>query len=238
MIPWRSLRSRDGSSGLMRHGAWSRAGWARWAGRSMPWCSPGRARSAARRGQGGAFCPSCRGALLERAAKAAASACPRCALPAGPYADLRRGCGDCRGRSLGFEAAIALGPYEGTLRDLCLRMKHDRDAWLAPWLCDLWVEARGEAVDRLTCRRTPGSCRSRCTGGGTGSAATTRPRPWRAAWPGGSIGRSAGRCGGSWTTEKLAELSATDRAKALRKAFRAGRAARSRAARSSWSTTS
>ena len=100
-------------------------------------------------GQAGRSARRAAAALLERAAKAAASACPRCALPAGPYADLRGGCGDCRGRSLGFEAAVALGPYEGTLRELCLRMKHDRDAWLAPWLCDLWVEARGEAVDRL-----------------------------------------------------------------------------------------
>ena len=148
MIPWRAL----GLEKLVRpDAARSRvAGWLGAVGRAVdalvfPWACA----ACGAEGQGGAFCTSCRSALLERAEKAAASVCPRCALPAGPYADLRGGCGDCRDRSLGFEAAVALGPYEGTLRDLCLRMKHDRDAWLAPWLCDLWVEARCEAVDRL-----------------------------------------------------------------------------------------
>jgi ComF family protein len=172
-------------------------------------------------GTGEAFCPSCRGDLLERAAKAAASACPRCALPAGPYADLRGGCGDCRGRSLGFEAAIALGPYEGTLRELCLRMKHDRDAWLAPWIGDLWIRARGEALDRL----------------GLPPDAWVVPVPlhWRRHWGRGynqaeALARGlAGRLDRPVRrplrrvadTRKLAVMSATDRAKALRKAFRA-----------------
>src|SRR5262245_30629308 len=73
-------------------------------------------------GAGGAFCPSCRGALLGWSARGTGSACPRCALPAWRCADLRRGCGACRECSLGFEAAVALCPYEGTLRELCLRM--------------------------------------------------------------------------------------------------------------------
>src|ERR1700753_3312841 len=172
-------------------------------------------------GSGGAFCPSCRTALLERAAKAAASACPRCALPAGPYADLRGGCGDCRDRSLGFEAAIALGPYEGTLRALCLRMKHDRDAWLAPWLCDLWVEARAEAVDRLI---LPAD-----------AWIVPVPLHWSRHWergynqaealargPARSLDRPVRRpLRRVVDTQKLARLSATDRARALRRAFHA-----------------
>src|SRR5271166_3803791 len=90
----------------------------------------------------GPFCTSCRGRLLNAAAMAGASACPRCALPAGPHADLRRGCAECRGRSLGFDAALALGPYAESIRDLCLRLKHERDAWLAPWLGSLLADAR------------------------------------------------------------------------------------------------
>ena len=90
----------------------------------------------------GPLCPSCRFALLETATAANRSICPRCALPAGPYANLNRGCTWCRGRYLGFDEAIALGPYEGTVRDLCLFLKHEHNAWLAHWLSDLLAEAR------------------------------------------------------------------------------------------------
>lgn len=95
------------------------------------------------------FCTVCRSGLLEQSAKATAIACPRCALPTGPYADLREGCAVCRGRALGFDASFAFGPYEQALRDLCLRLKHERNAWLAPWLSDLLVEARSDEFGRL-----------------------------------------------------------------------------------------
>ncbi len=220
MIPWRSLRFErlvrpDGPRSAF-------AGWLGAVGRAVdalvfPWSCA----ACGAEGQGGAFCPSCRAALLERAAKAAASACPRCALPAGPYADLRGGCGDCRNRSLGFEAAIALGPYEGTLRALCLRMKHDRDAWLAPWLCDLWVEARAEAVDRLILPAdawvvpVPLHWRRHWERGYNQAEALARGLARKLDRP---VRRPLRRVVG---TRKLAVLSATDRAKALRKAFRA-----------------
>ncbi len=97
----------------------------------------------------GPFCASCRAGLLDTTAAAGALACPRCALPAGPYADLRRGCAECRGRSLGFDAALALGPYAESIRDLCLRLKHERDAWLAPWLGNLLADARRSELARL-----------------------------------------------------------------------------------------
>lgn len=173
-------------------------------------------------GSGGAFCPSCRGALLEHSAKAEASACPRCALPAGPYADLRGGCGDCRGRSLGFEVAVALGPYDGALRDLCLRMKHDRDAWLAPWLSGLWAEARGEAIERLSLPPD--------------AWIVPVPLHWRRHWERG-YNQAEGLARGLSRqldrpvrrplrrvvySEKLAQMSVTDRAEALREAFHAG----------------
>jgi ComF family protein len=62
---------------------------------------------------------------------------------------LREGCSICRGRSLGFDASIAFGPYDESIRDLCLRLKHQQNAWLAPWLTDLLVDARSEAFSRL-----------------------------------------------------------------------------------------
>lgn len=70
-------------------------------------------------------------------------------MPLGPWADQSGGCSECRGRPLGFESAIALGPYKGPLRELCLSLKQERNAWLAPWLADVLVEARAEAFGTL-----------------------------------------------------------------------------------------
>lgn len=89
------------------------------------------------------FCEPCRAELLNLAARNRAASCRRCALPAGPFADLEGGCSECRGRSLGFDAAVALGPHEEPWRGLCLRLKNERGAWLAPWLAELLIEARG-----------------------------------------------------------------------------------------------
>jgi ComF family protein len=97
----------------------------------------------------GPFCQRCRDELLEQSALARASVCPRCALQVGPFADLRGGCASCRGRSLGFDASFAMGSYEGELRDLCLQLKHEQNAWLASWLSDLVVEARHDAFSSL-----------------------------------------------------------------------------------------
>jgi ComF family protein len=111
----------------------------------FPWSCP----VCGAEGLGSPFCPSCRQGILEQSARAAMSSCPRCALPVGPFADLRGGCAACRDRSLGFDSAIALGPYDGALRDLCLRLKHEQNAWLAPRLSDLVVEARHDAISQL-----------------------------------------------------------------------------------------
>ena len=92
--------------------------------------------------EGSAFCPPCRLELLE----APGRACPRCAMPVGLFADVKGGCSECRGRPLGFDAAVALGPYQGPIRSLCLRLKHARDGWIARWLAE--VLAEGQA-DRL-----------------------------------------------------------------------------------------
>lgn len=93
---------------------------------------------------GGPFCDGCRPELLE----AAGLACGRCAGSVGPHARLEKGCSECRGRALGFDAAVALGPYQGPIRDLCLRLKREPNARLARWLADLLVEARAEPLGR------------------------------------------------------------------------------------------
>ena len=89
-----------------------------------------------------AFCPPCREELLG----AAGRSCPRCAMPVGPFALLTKGCSECRGRSLGFDAAVALGPYQGPIRGLCLQLKHEPNAWLARWVADLVAQSAGPAL--------------------------------------------------------------------------------------------
>lgn len=91
------------------------------------------------------LCPDCRSELLG----ASGPACPRCALPVGPFSGGLPGCGDCSGRALGFDRAVALGPYQGPIRHLCLRLKRREWAWIAPGMVDLLVEARGEAIRGL-----------------------------------------------------------------------------------------
>jgi ComF family protein len=88
------------------------------------------------------FCESCREELLG----ATVPTCPRCAMSVGPHADLDGGCSECRGRSLGFDRAIALGPYQGPFRHLCLSLKHEKNAWMARWLAELVVEGQSEAI--------------------------------------------------------------------------------------------
>jgi ComF family protein len=84
------------------------------------------------------LCGTCRGALTRTGGRA----CARCAMPIGPWENPQRACAECRTANLGFDRAIALGPYEGVIREMCLRLKHEHEAWLAPWLVDLLVEAR------------------------------------------------------------------------------------------------
>jgi ComF family protein len=62
---------------------------------------------------------------------------------------LDRGCNDCRGRSLGFDGALAFGRYEDTIRNLCLRLKAERNAWLAPWLSELLADAYRHQLTKL-----------------------------------------------------------------------------------------
>ncbi len=90
----------------------------------------------------GPICLDCR----EELAGAGESRCPRCALLIGPWAMTEGGCSWCRGRGLGFDAAEALGPYQGPIRALCLKMKQERCEWLARWMVDLLIEARGDSL--------------------------------------------------------------------------------------------
>src|SRR4029450_10970964 len=49
--------------------------------------------------------------------------CPRCSSTVGPFIDLSTGCPACRDTNLAFDRALRLGPYDGLLREVVLRMK-------------------------------------------------------------------------------------------------------------------
>ncbi len=117
-------------------------------------------------GEQGPFCEPCRQKLLEASRDFGKASCPRCGLRAGPFADLHDGCSACRSRRLGFDATIAFGRYEGALRDICLMLKQDRNAWLGPWLADLFVE----------------SCRDRLEAAAGDAIVVPVPLHWRRRW--------------------------------------------------------
>lgn len=97
----------------------------------------------------GPLCTGCHAKVVHDAEYARSLACPRCALPVGPFAVCPEGCTRCRGRSLGFEAAVSLGVYEGPLRDLCLLLKRESNAWLAPRLGQMLVQVCRAELLRL-----------------------------------------------------------------------------------------
>jgi ComF family protein len=67
-------------------------------------------------------CPACQAdlALIDW------PVCPRCAAPVPEAEGVRLPCNYCRGVRLRFDRALAVGSYEGLLRDLILRWKEDR----------------------------------------------------------------------------------------------------------------
>jgi ComF family protein len=173
-----------------------------------------------------ALCGACRADLIQKSTAARASVCHRCALQVGPYADLRGGCASCRHRSLGFDASFAMAPYEGALRDLCLRLKHEHNAWLAPVLSELFVESRHDAFATLP----------------ADTVVTPVPLHWWRHWRRGYNQAEALAEGVAkqtklpmrrllkrkWSTRKLADLSRTARGDVIRDAFHTHRSAHRR----------
>jgi ComF family protein len=84
------------------------------------------------------FCTACRNALISDSLPS----CPRCAATIGPFAlaSLKDGCTRCGKHTFRFERAIRLGPYEGLLRDVIVRLKHLNADGLAELVGKLWAE--------------------------------------------------------------------------------------------------
>ncbi|HKI34523.1 MAG TPA: ComF family protein [Gemmataceae bacterium] len=96
----------------------------------------------------GPFCDPCRQALTVDPH----GQCPRCAGSVGPFAEVADGCPHCRGTSFPFDTVLRLGPYEGRLREVILRMKHAAGEALAELVGELWAgcaeaRLRGLAAD-------------------------------------------------------------------------------------------
>jgi len=96
------------------------------------------------------FCDTCRHTLTTDPLPS----CPRCSSTVGPFSDIGDGCHACRGQSFAFDRTLRLGPYEGALRELVLKMKHHSGEVLAELLGELWAEQlaprlHGTAIDAV-----------------------------------------------------------------------------------------
>jgi len=91
------------------------------------------------------FCVSCRNSLTHDPHPT----CPRCASSVGPFVPLEGGCTRCRGESFGFDQSLRLGPYEGSLRDVVLRLKHAQGEGLAEMIGKLWAAHQGDKLRAL-----------------------------------------------------------------------------------------
>lgn len=65
------------------------------------------------------FCDDCLTKLKPRLT----DECPRCGAPVGAFANLEKGCGQCRHESYAFDRVIRFGVYDGEMRIACLRAK-------------------------------------------------------------------------------------------------------------------
>ena len=89
-----------------------------------------------------AICQSCREALFTDSGLS----CPRCAATVGPFSHLEPGCPACEAAGFAFDRAVRLGTYDGSLREVILRMKDARNEGLAEIIAGLWAT---DTVEKL-----------------------------------------------------------------------------------------
>ncbi|WP_010584760.1 ComF family protein [Schlesneria paludicola] len=74
--------------------------------------------------------------------------CDRCGAPVGAYANLEKGCGQCRHEVFSFDGVIRLGTYDGALRKACLRAKSSSGAGLTRGLARALFREKEQAFHR------------------------------------------------------------------------------------------
>lgn len=72
--------------------------------------------------------------------------CPHCAGTIGPFAAIEGRCRACRNERFPFEKAVRLGPYDGMLAEVILRLKHQTAEGLAELLGECWAEHAAEPL--------------------------------------------------------------------------------------------
>ena len=82
------------------------------------------------------FCEACR----QDAFADPHPVCPHCAGTIGPFAVVEGRCRACREERFPFEKVVRLGPYDGMLREVILRLKHQTAEGLAELLGECWAE--------------------------------------------------------------------------------------------------
>jgi ComF family protein len=88
------------------------------------------------------LCPGCLQKLLT---ETNLEYCQGCGRSTGPYELVEGECFDCRSKPRPFAGVIRVGPHAGVLRRLILRMKYERQVWLADGLGRLLVAAAQRA---------------------------------------------------------------------------------------------
>lgn len=89
------------------------------------------------------FCADC----VTRFTTDQLNACPHCSSTVGAFTEGTDGCPKCRNESYAFDRAFRLGPYEGLLRELILRMKQPGSEGLAEAVGRCWaVDCGGEVA--------------------------------------------------------------------------------------------
>jgi ComF family protein len=92
------------------------------------------------------FCSLC----VQVVTKDPFSTCPRCSSTVGPHVVVEQGCSHCRHESFAFDGAVRLGPYDGPLRDVVLRMKRAGSESLAEGMADLLAaRVKQQIADRI-----------------------------------------------------------------------------------------
>jgi ComF family protein len=81
------------------------------------------------------LCPSCEHLLTTDPLPT----CPRCSSSVGPHVPLTDGCVHCREKTLAYDRALRLGPYEGLLREVIIRLKNSREETLAEIIGGIWA---------------------------------------------------------------------------------------------------
>jgi ComF family protein len=80
------------------------------------------------------FCDTCRKNVFTDPH----SVCPHCAATIGSFGAPDGYCPQCRAERFAFESVIRLGPYDGALRDVILRLKHHGNEGLAELVAETW----------------------------------------------------------------------------------------------------